>query len=407
MERRKPELLCPAGDMARLRMAVAYGADAVYLAGTEFGMRAFAGNFPEAAFREAVAYAHARGVRVHCTVNTTPRNEEVERLPAYLEFLDGIGVDALIIADFGVFRLAGRHAPHCARHVSTQAGVTNYEAARVWHEEGAARVILARELSLEEVRTIRDRTPPALQIETFVHGAMCVSYSGRCLLSNYMTGRDSSRGACAQPCRYHYALVEEKRPGEYFPVEEDASGAYILNSRDMCMIDHLPDLCAAGVDSLKIEGRAKSAYYAAIITGAYRHCLDDACAGRPIDAVWREEVNHISHRPYSTGFYYGPPGEYYADSRYIRDWQVIALVTDCDADGYATLSLRNKFRVGDAVELVGPGLRPRPLTVPDALTDADGAPLTEPRTPQMIFHMKFPYRVPPFSMLRRYVGNCP
>ncbi|MBR4544986.1 MAG: U32 family peptidase [Oscillibacter sp.] len=404
MDGKKPELLCPAGDMKRLQMAVAYGADAVYLAGQEYGMRAFAGNFPEPAFREAVAYAHRHGVRVHCTVNTTPRNGEIERLPAYLEFLDGIGVDALIIADFGVFRLAERYAPRCARHVSTQAGVTNYEAARVWHEEGAARVILARELSLEEVRTIRDRTPPTLEIEAFVHGAMCVSYSGRCLLSNYMTGRDSSRGACAQPCRYHYALMEEKRPGEYFPIEEDASGAYILNSRDMCMIDHLPDLCAAGLDSLKIEGRAKSAYYTAVVTGAYRHCLDDAFSGRPLDPVWRDEVNHISHRPYSTGFYYGEPGEYYADSRYIRDWQVIALVTDCDGDGNAVLSLRNKFRVGDAVEVVAPGVRPYPLTVPDTITDADGVALSEPRTPQMTFHMRFPHRVPPFSMLRRYVG---
>ncbi|MBQ9493834.1 MAG: U32 family peptidase [Oscillibacter sp.] len=404
---RKPELLCPAGDMARLRMAVAYGADAVYLAGQEFGMRAFAGNFALTELQAAVDYAHRHGVRVHCTVNTMPRNGEMDRLPAYLETLDGVGVDALIIADFGVFRLAQRHAPRCARHISTQAGVTNYEAARVWHEEGAARVILARELSLEEVRVIRERTPSALELETFVHGAMCVSYSGRCLLSNYMTGRDSSRGACAQPCRYHYALMEEKRPGEYFPIEEDASGAYILNSRDMCMIDHLPDLCAAGVDSLKIEGRAKSAYYTAVITGAYRHCLDAAMDGRPPDPVWREEVRHISHRPYSTGFYYGEPGEYYADSRYIRDWQVTALVTDCDDGGNATLSLRNKFRAGDVLELIGPGIRPYALTVPDTMTDTDGAPLSEPRTPQMVFHMKFPHKIPPLSMLRRYVGNRP
>ena len=402
--RAKPELLSPAGDMTRLKMAVAYGADAVYLAGREFGMRAFAGNFPLSELQAAVDYAHRHGVRVHCTVNTMPRNDEVERLPAYLETLDGYGVDALILADFGAFRLAQRYAPHCARHISTQAGVTNYEAARVWHEEGAARVILARELSLEEIRVIRARTPPTLELEAFIHGAMCVSYSGRCLLSNYMTGRDSSRGACAQPCRYHYALMEEKRPGEYFPIQEDAHGAYILNSRDMCMVDHLPDLCAVGLDSLNIEGRAKSAYYAATITGAYRHCLDDAFNGRPIDPVWREEVNRISHRPYSTGFYYGAPGEYYADSRYIRDWQVIALVTGCDDDGNATLSLRNKFRVGDEIELMGPGMRPYALTVPDTMTDADGAPLTEPRTPQMVFHMKFPRKIPPLSMLRRYTG---
>ena len=404
-ERKKPELLCPAGDMARLKMAVAYGADAVYLAGREFGMRAFAGNFSETEMQAAVEYAHGRGVRVHCTVNTMPRNDEAERLPAYLETLNHIGVDALIVADFGAFRLAQKYAPRCALHVSTQAGVTNYEAARAWHEEGASRVILARELSLDEIRAIRERVPPSLELEAFAHGAMCVSYSGRCLLSNYMTGRDSSRGACAQPCRYHYALMEEKRPGEYFPIEQDADGAYILNSRDMRMIEHLPDLIAVGLDSLKIEGRAKSAYYAAVITGAYRHCLDDAFAGRPPDPVWIEETNRISHRPYSTGFYYGEPGEYYADSRYIRDWQVIALVTDCDGDGNATLSLRNKFRVGDAVELIGPGLRPQPLTVPDTMTDADGTKIQEPRTPQMAFHMKFPHRIPPLSLLRRYVGG--
>ena len=231
---------------------------------------------------------------------------------------------------------------------------------------------------------------------------MCVSYSGRCLLSNYMTGRDSSRGACAQPCRYQYALMEEKRPGEYFPIEEDAKGTYILNSRDMCMIDHLEDLMDAGLDSLKIEGRAKSAYYAAVVTGAYRHCLDDAAAGRPIDPVWRDEVEHVSHRPYSTGFYYGLPGQYYNNSRYIREWQVIALVTDCDASGNATLSLRNKFHAGDEVELVGPDLRPFAMTVPE-MTDGEGAPLDEPRTPQMTFHMKLPRPVPPFTLVRHAV----
>ena len=268
---RKPELLAPAGDMERLKMAVLYGADAVYLAGTDFGMRAFAGNFTPEELPQAVDYAHAHGVRVHCTINTMPRNEEIARLPEHLERLNDAGVDALIAADLGTFTLAGRYAPRCRRHVSTQASVCNYETAWAWHDLGASRVILARELSLEEIRTIRDRTPPDLELEAFVHGAMCVSYSGRCLLSNYMTGRDSSRGACAQPCRYHYALMEEKRPGEYFPIEEDGQGAYILNSRDMCMIDHLDDLCDAGLSSLKIEGRAKSAYYAAIVTGAYRH----------------------------------------------------------------------------------------------------------------------------------------
>ena len=401
--RKKPELLAPAGDMERLKMAVLYGADAVYLAGTDFGMRAFAGNFTPEELRQAVRFAHSRGVRVHCTINTMPRNDEIARLPEHLEMLNDAGVDALIVADLGAFTLAGRYAPSCQRHISTQASISNYETARAWYDLGASRVILAREVGLEEIRTIRAKTPPELEIEAFVHGAMCVSYSGRCLLSNYMTGRDSSRGACAQPCRYHYALMEEKRPGEYFPIEEDEKGAYILNSRDMCMIDHLDDLVDAGLSSLKIEGRAKSAYYAAIVTGAYRHCLDDVWEGRSPDPVWRDEVEHVSHRPYSTGFYYGPPGQYYDNSRYIRQWQVVALVTECDGAGNAVLSLRNKFSTGDTVELVGPSLRPFAMEVP-VMQDAEGGELTQPRTPQMLFRMKLPRQVPPFTLVRHAVA---
>ena len=242
----KIELLSPAGDMERLKMSVLYGADAVYLAGTEFGMRSFAGNFTPEELPVAVKFAHEHGVKVHVTVNTMPRNDEVTNLPAYLEQLNDAGVDALIVADLGAFTLAGKYAPNCERHISTQQSIANYECARAWYDLGAQRVVLARELSLEEIRTIREKTPKELEIETFGHGAMCVSYSGRCLLSNYMTGRDSNRGACAQPCRYQYALVEEKRPGEYFPVYEDEKGTYILNSRDMCTIDHLKDLMDAG-----------------------------------------------------------------------------------------------------------------------------------------------------------------
>ena len=402
MERKNIELLAPAGDMERLHMAVAYGADAVYLAGNAFGMRSFAGNFTPEELKAAVALCHSHGVRVHVTCNTMPRNDEAARLPQWLEYLNDVGVDAVILADVGVLSLAKRHAPRVQCHISTQASIVNYQSARAWYELGASRVILARELSLEEIRTIRDKTPADLEIEAFVHGAMCVSYSGRCLLSNYMTGRDSSRGACAQPCRYQYALVEEKRPGEYFPVFEDEQGTYILNSRDMCMIDHLGDLCGAGLSSLKIEGRAKSAYYAAIVTGAYRHCLDAAAAGESVDPVWRDEVEHVSHRPYSTGFYYGPPGQYYATSRYVREWQVAAVVTDCDSAGHAVLSLRNKFRAGDTVEIVGPDLRPFSITVPE-MRDEAGAPLVEPRTPQMKFYMDLPKAVPPYSLVRRGV----
>ena len=398
----KLELLSPAGDMERLNMAVLYGADAVYLAGTDFGMRAFAGNFPAEELPKAVAFAHSHGVKVHVTVNTMPRNDEIAQLPAYLERLEDAGVDALILADLGAFTLAGKYAPRCERHVSTQQSIANYECATAWHDLGAKRVVLARELSLPEIIGIREKCPKELEIETFGHGAMCVSYSGRCLLSNYMTGRDSNRGECAQPCRYKYALMEEKRPGEYFPVFEDDKGTYILNSRDMCMIDHLKDLMDAGIDCIKIEGRAKSAYYAAIVTGAYRHCIDDIAAGRPMDPVWRDEVEHVSHRIYSTGFYYGHPGQYTENSRYIREWQICAIVESCDETGLALCSLRNKFSEGDALEAVGPDLRPFPLTA-GSMTDLEGMPLAQPRTPQMKFFLPLPTQVPPYTILRRSV----
>ena len=401
-ERKKPELLAPAGDWEKLQMAVLYGADAVYLAGTSFGMRSFAGNFSDEELPRAVDFAHRHGVKVHATVNTMPRSGEVDRLPEHLEKLNAAGVDALILADLGAFILAGKYAPRCQRHISTQQSIANYACAQAWFDLGAQRVVLARELGMDEIREIRRRVDPALELETFCHGAMCVSYSGRCLLSNYMTGRDSNRGACAQPCRYQYALMEEKRPGEYFPVFEDEKGTYIMNSRDMCMIDHLDDLMDAGVDCLKIEGRAKSAYYAAIVTGAYRHVLDDVAAGRPVDPVWRDEVEHVSHRPYATGFYYGYPGQYYENSRYIREWQVVALVTECDSDGNAVISLRNKFRTGDTVELVGPDLRPFSMTVPE-MRDEAGTVIEEPRNPQMLLKLRLPRPVPPMTLVRHQV----
>ena len=402
MMERKIELLSPAGDMERLKMSVLYGADAVYLAGTDFGMRSFAGNFTPEEMPKAVEFAHRHGVKVHVTVNTMPRNDEIVQLPAYLEQLQDAGVDALIVADMGAFMLAGKYAPKCERHISTQQSIANYECANAWYDLGAKRVVLARELHLGEIAEIRAKTPKELEIETFGHGAMCVSYSGRCLLSNYMTGRDSNRGACAQPCRYQYALVEEKRPGEYFPVYEDEKGTYILNSRDMCTIDHLKDLMDAGIDCIKIEGRAKSAYYAAIVTGAYRHAIDDIAAGRDVDPVWRDEVDHVSHRIYSTGFYYGFPGQYTENSRYIREWQVCAIVESCDENGLATCSLRNKFAAGDELEVVGPDVRPQAFTVP-MMENMEGEALQEPRTPQMQFKIQLPCQVPALSILRKSV----
>ena len=395
----KPELLCPAGDRERLDMALAYGADAVYLAGNAFGMRAFAGNFDREELAAAVEAAHARGVRVHVTCNTLARNHEAARLPEYLEYLDSIGADAVIAAGPDVLDLCRRHAPHVQVHMSTQTGITNYETARVWHELGASRVILARELSLDEVAELKAKAPRGLEVECFVHGAMCVSWSGRCLLSNYMTGRDASRGACAQPCRYQYALMEEKRPGEYFPVFEENGETFILNSRDMCMIDHIPELIRAGVDSLKIEGRAKSAYYAAMTAAAYRHAVDAAAENRPLEPVWRAEVDKVSHRHYSTGFWFGQPGQYTDSARYVRDWQVLAVVTARDALGNARLSLRNKLAAGDEVEGVGPDVPAFAMAVP-MMRDMDGFELSQPRRPQMEFRMRLPRPVPALSIVR-------
>ena len=397
---KKIELLSPAGDMEKLNMALRYGADAVYLAGTSFGMRSFAGNFSPEELPAAVKLAHDFGARVHVTVNTMARGDELERLPAHLELLNDCGADALIVADLGAFRMAQKYAPRCELHISTQVSIANRASAQAWYELGAKRVVLARELSLDEIAAIRAGTPAGLEIEVFAHGAMCVSYSGRCLLSNYMTGRDSNRGACAQPCRYQYYLMEEKRPGEYFPVFEDEKGTYIMNSRDMCMIDHLEDLMRVGVDCVKIEGRAKSAYYAAIVTGAYRHALDAAAARIPLDPVWRDEVEKISHRHYSTGFFYGQPGQYYDDARYIREYQVVAVVTDCDPSGKALLSLRNKFSAGDELEAVGPDIKPFSLRA-EGLESPEGEPLSEVRTPRMLFRMQLPQPLPPYSILRR------
>ena len=398
-----PELLAPAGDLERLRYAINYGADAVYCGLPEFGMRSAPANFTPEQLRAGCEYAHGRNAKVYVACNAFARDEDLKDLPELLATIRTAGADALIVNDPGVIRVARKCVPDMPLHLSTQANTLNSEAALFWYEQGVKRIILARELSIKQIKAMRQRLPEDLELEMFVHGAMCVSYSGRCLLSNYMTGRDSNRGACAQPCRYQYALMEEKRPGEYFPVFEDEKGTYIMNSRDMCMIDHLDDLMAAGVDCLKIEGRAKSAYYAAIVTGAYRHCLDDVAAGRPLDPVWRDEVEHISHRHYATGFFYGQPGQYYESARYLRDWQICAVVTNCDENGLATLSLRNKFAAGDIVEVVGPDTKPFTITVP-VMRDSEGNGLAEPKTPQMVFTMQLPRPVPPMSFIRHAVA---
>ncbi len=385
--------------MERLKMAVLYGADAVYLAGRRFGMRAAAVNFTDEKLREAVAYAHANGVKIYVTCNTLPREDELQELPEYLSFLQDADVDAFIIADLGVLELAKRYAPKVSRHVSTQFGVINSAAANALYALGADTVVLARETPLDDIRKIRENTPPALRIEAFVHGAMCVSFSGRCLLSNYLTGRDANRGQCAQPCRWKYHLVEETRPGQYFEISEDG-GTHIMNSRDMCMIEHIPELIDAGVTSFKIEGRMKSAYYTAVVTNAYRHAIDAAIKGERLDPDWVHETDMVSHRPYTTGFYFGEPGQYYPDAMYFTEADVVAVVENCAENGDALLTQRNKFSVGDALELLTPGDKPIAFTA-EALFDEEGEAIPDTRRAMMPFRMKLPVCAPAGSMVRK------
>ena len=394
------ELLSPAGDMERLEMALCYGADAVYLAGSKFGMRASAGNFNKEQMEKAVALCHGLGRRVYVSCNTLPREDELKELPEYLESLDSLGVDGLIIADLGVMEMAKRYSPHAKLHVSTQMGVINSATACALYDMGADTVVLARETPMEDIRRIRENTPRELRLEAFVHGAMCVSFSGRCLLSNYLTGRDANRGECAQPCRWKYSLMEETRPGEYFHIGEDKEGTYIMNSRDMCMIEHIPELIEAGISSFKIEGRMKSAYYAAIVTNAYRHAVDSAIRGEALDPIWVEETEKLSHRPYCTGFYYGYPGQHYSKASYLSEADVAAVVENCDGNGRALLTQRNKFYKGDELELIGPDIKPVKFTV-EHMYNAEGEEIEDTRHPVMEIHMTLPCPAPRLSIVRK------
>ena len=376
-----PEVLAPVGDFERLTYAVNYGADAVYLGGTAFGMRASSANFDFDTMKKAVEYAHARDVKVYLTCNTLPLNSEVEQLSDYLKSARDAGVDAVIVADIGVLMEAKRVIPEVDIHISTQTGIVNYLTANELYKMGAKRVVLARELPLEDIRRIRDKTPPELEIEAFVHGAMCMSFFFLFLLSNYMIVRDANRGECAQPCRWGYHLVEEKRPGQYFPIYEDEKGSYILNAKDMCMIEHLDKVIDAGVTSLKIEGRAKSFYYVAVITNAYRQAVD-LYRKDPQHFVlpsWlEEETRKVSHRQYSTGFYFGRPeqGQYYENAGYVRQWDVVAVVDKTEGDTlYCTQ--RNKFSLGETVEIICPHstVEDRPLSYTvTSITDEQGNP---------------------------------
>lgn len=399
-----PEILAPAGDRERLDAALLYGADAVYLSGTRFGMRRAPANFTNDELREAIAAAHAQARRAYVTVNVLPRNGEMEELPAYLAWLDDCGADAIIAADLGVMSLARRYAPHCELHVSTQLGIVNYVTAQMLYDMGATRVVLARELSLDEIADIRAKTPSALQLEAFVHGAMCMAYSGRCLLSTYLTGRDGNHGDCAQPCRWGYQLIEPTRPHHPMTVEEEAGETHLLNAYDLCMIEHIPALHRAGIDSFKIEGRAKAAFYVAGITNAYRQAVDDyaksGCSADYQVPDWlREEPGKVSHRPYGTGFFFGQPLQNTVTNSYIRTHQAAAVVTGYE-NGNLILSQRNRFFAGDTLDVLVPGEPPFPLEI-TALFNEEGDPITVAPHATMTVRVPYPHPLPIGCYLRR------
>lgn len=397
----KPELLAPAGDMERLEAAVRYGADAVYLAGKEYGMRAAPGNFSNEELAQAAELCHRQGVRLYVTCNTLPRNQELAALPGFLAHCAQVGVDGLIISDLGVLALAREFAPGVELHVSTQTGIVNYAAAKACLDLGASRVVLARELSLEEIREIRRNTPPQLALEAFAHGSMCVSFSGRCLLSNYMANRDANRGQCAQPCRWEYFLTEKERPDQHFPIIESGKGTYILNSNDLRMIQHIPAMMKAGITSLKIEGRAKSAYYVAAVTGAYRQAIDffGEHPEEPLPLEILEETEKISHRAYSTGFYFGEePGQTPDRSQYTRNYEVVALCEGRSGD-YIRLRERNRFFAGTEADILQPGTPPFTAKL-DQLFNGDWEPIQSAPHAEMLVYWKTDLPVQPGAYLR-------
>lgn len=403
---KRVELLSPAGDMERLELAVKFGADAVYVGGTQFGMRSNPSNFDPAQLQAACQLVHAAGKKLYLTCNTLPRSYELDALPEFLRSAKDAGVDAFIIADMGVLAIAKQAAPEVEVHISTQAGIVNYAAANAFYQMGAKRIVTARELSLDEIKMIRDHTPPELEIEAFVHGAMCMSFSGRCILSDYMVGRDANRGDCAQPCRWKYHLMEETRPGQYFPINQEENGTYIFNSKDLCMIEHIPELVAAGVDSFKIEGRAKSAYYTAVVTHAYRQALDAYYAHPSPDfrvPDWvLAEMEKMSHRVYTTGFNFGPlqNGQELNTGGYVRGWDVCALYRDRQGDRLI-VDQRNRFFEGDTLEVLEPGQKPYTLTVRDLVREADGTRTEVANKATEVYSFAVDRPVSPDAILRR------
>ena len=398
-----PELLCPAGDLSRLKIAVDFGADAVYLAGQEFGMRTASANFSPDDLKVGIDYAHSRNVKVHVACNTLPHDDEMERLPEFLQYVNSIGADAVIAADLGTIRMVRKYAPDCELHASVQSGIVNSETAKALYDMGAKRVVLAREMSLKEIAYLREHTPSDMEIEAFAHGAMCVSFSARCLLSSYMTGRDANRGDCAQPCRWSYSLMEETRPGQLFNITENEKGTYILNANDMCMAEHLYEMASVGIDSIKIEGRAKAEYYVAVTANAYRGALDSM---KNLEGEWKvpgwvlDELNKISHRTYSKGFYFGRPenAQTYESAGYLRDYSIAAIV-DGYQDGYVTATLKNKFLRGTELDCLEAGNVPFKVST-DVLLNGENEEIDMANHPMMTIKIPFDRPIKAGSMLR-------
>lgn len=405
---RKPELLIPASSLEVLKTAVVFGADAVYIGGEAFGLRAKAKNFSMEDMREGISFAHEHGVKVYVTANILAHNQDLSGVEAYFEELRLIRPDALIISDPGVFNIAKRVCPEIERHISTQANNTNYETYRFWHELGAKRVVSARELSLEEIREIRRNIPQDLEIETFVHGAMCISYSGRCLLSNYFTGRDANQGACTHPCRWKYAVMEETRPGEYLPVYENERGTYIFNSKDLCMIEHIPELMEAGIDSFKIEGRMKTALYVATVARTYRKAMDDWAKDPALykeNLPWYlDQISNCTYRQFTTGFFYGKPGDdaqIYDNNTYVKEYTYLGIADEAEEKGIIKIEQRNKFSVGEQIEVMKPDGRNLSVTVRRICDENGQEQQSAPHPKQVLYLTLEPPCAQKYDILRR------
>ena len=404
---RIPELLVPASSLEVLQVAVIFGADAVYIGGEAFGLRAKAKNFSKADMVEGIRFAHEHGVKVYVTANILAHNQDLEGVREYFEELKKIGPDALIISDPGVYQIAKEVCPEIERHISTQANNTNYGTYQFWYHMGAKRVVTARELSLEEIREIRNRIPDDMEIETFIHGAMCISYSGRCLLSNYLTGRDSNQGACTHPCRLKYSIMEESRPGEYFPVYENERGTFIFNSKDLCMIEHIPDLIDAGIDSFKIEGRMKTALYVATVARTYRKAIDDYLKDPALyqkNMPWyQEQISNCTYRQFTTGFFYGKPtqeAQIYDNNTYIKEYTYLGIVGEANEEGKYCISQRNKFSVGEQIEVMKPNGDNIEVTV-KSIQDEEGNQMESAPHPKQILYIDLGIKLDRYDILRR------